>query len=189
MKFMIFASGNGSNVEAIVVAYLNHEIPGELVGILCDQPKAFVIERAKKLDVPYFVVPRLVNESKHAHEARINQILQREQVDFIFLAGYMRIIGPTLLADFLGRIVNLHPSLLPKYPGKQAIQDAFSDQAAETGITIHYVDEGIDTGPIISQTTLAVLPNESLEDLTERIHKIEHRDYPRVIANILGGRE
>lgn len=107
------------------------------------------------------------------------------EIEWIFLAGYMRLIGSTLLHAYEGKIINIHPSLLPKFPGLDAIGQALENKASVTGVTIHYVDEGMDTGPIIAQESLPIYSNESRDSLTERIQTIEHQLYPEVIKQLI----
>ena len=154
MRFAIFASGSGSNFQAIVESYQKGEIAGELACLFCDQPGAYVIERAQVADVPYYVLGKKKEETKAQYEEKILSLLKSEEIDLIVLAGYMKIIGNQLLEAFPNRIVNLHPSLLPKFPGKQGILDAYQSDEKQTGITIHLVDQGVDTGPIIFQASI-----------------------------------
>src|SRR5699024_8071824 len=111
--------------------------------------------------------------------------LKEANVDWLFLAGYMRLVGPTLLDAYPERIINIHQSFLPNYPGKDAIKRAFEDGVKETGVTVHLVDAGMDTGPIIAQTRVPVEAGDTLESLSERIHYVEHRLYPHVIRMVL----
>lgn len=124
-------------------------------------------------------------ESKTAFECEIVKQLQEKEVDFIVLAGYMRLIGDTLLTSYSNRIVNIHPSLLPAFPGKDAIGQAFEAGVKLTGVTIHYVDEGMDTGPIIDQKAVEVMPGDTRETLQHRIQETEHWLYPTVLQRIL----
>ena len=185
MRVAVFASGNGSNFQALINSYQNKEIPGELVCLFCDQVDAYVIERAKNHDIPYFVLGKSKEQSKTEYEQKIIHLLEKEKIDLIVLAGYMKILGRDLLRGYPNRIINLHPSLLPKFPGKQGIADAFYSNDEQTGITIHLVDQGIDTGPIIFQKSINRKNGETLEDLTKRIHALEHEFYPKIIAEFI----
>lgn len=180
----IFASGNGSNFEAIARAAINGEINTKISLLVCDKPQAMVITRAKGLDIPVFVCNPADFPSRAAHEQKILATLEAAQVDFIVLAGYMRIIGEVLLNAYGGRIVNIHPSMLPEFPGLNAIEKAFSGGATTTGVTVHYVDSGVDTGPIIAQEIVNILPDDTLETLEARVHEIEHKLYVRVLRTI-----
>ena len=185
MRFAIFASGSGSNFQAIVESYQKGEIAGELACLFCDQPGAYVIERAQVADVPYYVLGKKKEETKAQYEEKILSLLKSEEIDLIVLAGYMKIIGNQLLEAFPNRIVNLHPSLLPKFPGKQGILDAYQSDEKQTGITIHLVDQGVDTGPIIFQASIEKQENETLESLESRIHELEHRYFPKIIGEFI----
>lgn len=181
VKAAIFASGSGSNFQAI----METENLGCHIGLLvCDQPHALVLDKADDLNVPTFTFNASNYDSKAAYERDIKEQLEVHEIDWIFLAGYMRIIGQTLLKAYEGRIVNIHPSLLPSFPGKDAIGQAFRAKVETTGVTIHYVDEGMDTGPIIYQERVVIHPNDTQSDLEKRIHKVEHRIYPNVIREL-----
>ena len=123
-------------------------------------------------------------DSKEAYEKEILQQLNKHDVEFIILAGYMRLIGHTLLSAFEGKIVNIHPSLLPAFPGKDAIGQALAARVAKSGVTVHYVDEGMDTGPIIEQQEVVLDEQETLESLQEKIHAVEHILYPAVLQRL-----
>ncbi|MGC4378557.1 phosphoribosylglycinamide formyltransferase [Fictibacillus sp. Mic-4] len=183
----IFASGSGSNFQAIVDSVKEKKLNVHIALMVCDKPGAFVIERAEKEGIDTFVFHPKNYESKAHFERDIIERLYEKNVDFIALAGYMRLIGPTLLDAFEGRIVNIHPSLLPAFPGKDAIGQALEAGADETGVTIHYVDSGMDTGPIIKQEKVEILPEDTREALQERIQKVEHTLYPSVLKELVGG--
>lgn len=177
----IFASGTGSNFEAIA----NAELPCEIVLLVCDKPIAPVIEKAKKRSIPVLVLEPKRFLNKAAFEEKVLNELKKVHVEWIFLAGYMRLVGDTLLEGYKDKIVNIHPSLLPKFPGKNAIQQAFDEGVQKTGVSVHYVDEGMDTGALIRQEELTITPGERSEQIEERIHALEHRLYPEVIASLI----
>lgn len=185
MRVAVFASGSGSNFQAISNAYKNKDIPGQLVCLFCDQTDAFVIERAKEENIPYFVLVKGKEQAKVDYEKQIVQILEEARIDLIVLAGYMKILGNTLLKAYPNRIINLHPSLLPKFKGANGIEEAYLSNEKKTGISIHLVDQGIDTGPIIFQKELLMNQGETLEELTDRIHQLEHQYYPKIIADFI----
>lgn len=180
----IFASGSGSNFEAIVKAVHAGEISAEVLLLICDKPGAYVITRAQNLGIPVFTLSPKTYADKSAYEREILAQLQSLDIEFIVLAGYMRLIGETLLEAYPNKIVNIHPSKLPDYTGKDAIARAFHDGKNETGVTVHFVDEGMDTGEIIAQETVAVSSGETLEQLEEKIHKVEHKLYVKTLANL-----
>lgn len=185
MNIALFASGNGSNVQAIIQAAQDGIITETIQCLVCDNPKAYVIERAQQANINVLVLSPNDCASRKQWEEEILNFLQVNQVDFIVLAGFMRIIGEDILNYYPQRIINIHPSLLPAFPGRTSIADAYKAKVSETGVTIHYVDAGIDTGEIITQESLAIQPNWTLEDLEEEIHAIEHRLYPITIQETL----
>ncbi|MGM9928336.1 MAG: phosphoribosylglycinamide formyltransferase [Bacillus sp. (in: firmicutes)] len=184
-KIAVFASGSGSNFQSIADSIKQGQLQAEIVLLVCDRPSAFAVERANKEGIPTFVFSPRDYADKAAFEQEILQQLQEKQVDFIVLAGYMRLIGDTLLAAYSHRMVNIHPSLLPAFPGKDAIGQAFEAGVKVTGVTVHYVDEGMDTGPIIDQRAVQVLEDDSKETLQRRIQETEHVLYPDVLRRIL----
>lgn len=183
VKAAVFASGTGSNFEAIMDQHDN--LNCEVVLLVCDRPGAKVLEKAERFGIPTFVLEPKKCDSKEAYEREIVAKLKEMGVSWIFLAGYMRLIGATLLQAFEGQTINIHPSLLPAFPGIDAIGQAFDAGVKTTGVTIHYIDEGMDTGPIIAQESLEVLPEDTKETLQKRIQKIEHQLYPQVIKQLI----
>lgn len=176
----ILASGSGSNFEAICgeLSRGRHEVRL----LVCDRPGAFVLERAKRLGVPAFLASYKGRE-RPVVEREISQKLDEARVDLVVLAGYMRLLGPDFVGRYKGRLVNIHPSLLPAWPGTEAIARAWRAGDSTMGVTVHFVDEGMDTGPIIRQ--LAVQRRDSLADTETAIHQAEHLLYPLVILELL----
>ncbi|KRL03166.1 phosphoribosylglycinamide formyltransferase [Liquorilactobacillus capillatus] len=185
MKVAIFASGNGTNFEILAKKFANNEIMGQIGLLFCDHPDAHVIARAQKYHIPVKTFTVKECGGKRLYEEKIMKLLQKFQIDFIILAGYLRVIGPTILANYDGRIVNLHPAFLPEYPGLHSIERAFADKRQQTGVTVHFVDAGLDSGPIIAQEHVPILATDSLETLEQRVHECEHRLYPQVIKELL----
>lgn len=174
-KLAIFASGSGSNFEAIVQAVQQGQLQGvEVTLLVCDKPGAKVLERAERLGIEAFVFDPKAYAGKAAFEAEIVAELQKRGVSLVVLAGYMRLVGETLLHAYESRIINLHPSLLPAFTGKDAIGQALAYGVKVTGVTVHVVDAGLDTGPIIAQLPVAVEENDTAETLASRIHQVEH---------------
>jgi phosphoribosylglycinamide formyltransferase-1 len=187
MRIAVFASGSGSNFESLVKASREQGWPGEIVLLVCDRPGAKALERAERLKVPArSFVPKSYPD-KAAYEADVLHLLQEYRVDWIVLAGYMRLIGPTLLTAYYGRIVNIHPSLLPAFPGKHAVRQALEKGVKWTGVTVHLVDEGMDTGPILAQEPVPVKDGDDETSLTNRIQTVEHRLYPEVVLRLIRG--
>lgn len=188
-KIAVFASGSGSNFQALAVAVQNGTLNCEISLLVCDKPGAFVVDRAEMIGIPSLVLSPKEFPSKETYEAEILQKLTSLDVELVVLAGYMRLIGPTLLQAFEGRIVNIHPSLLPAFPGKDAIGQALEAGVGETGVTIHFVDEGMDTGPIIASEAVTIAARETRESLQKKIQRIEHSLYPEVLERLLNGKE
>ncbi len=185
MRVAILASGNGSNFEALAHQFQAGLLPGELIFVFSDHHNAYVLERAQRLNVRAFSFEVKEFENKAAYEKALLQLLQEQEIDLIVLAGYMRIIGQTLLSHYSNRILNIHPSLLPSFPGLHGIKDAYEYGVKVTGVTVHLVDDGVDTGPIIAQEPVMILPEDTLESLEEKIHQTEHRLYPKVLRDVL----
>ncbi|TCJ01747.1 phosphoribosylglycinamide formyltransferase [Cytobacillus praedii] len=180
----IFASGSGTNFQAIVDAVKAGKLSAVIKLLVCDRQEAYSIERAIKENIPSFVFTAKEYASKEEYETEILQKLRELEVDYVVLAGYMRLIGPTLLKNYEGRIINIHPSLLPAFPGKDAIGQALNANVKESGVTIHFVDEGMDTGPIIAQQSVPISKEETIESLQAKIHEIEHKLYPQVLQRL-----
>lgn len=181
----VFASGSGSNFQAIIDVVKSGELDANLALLVCDKPGAYAIERANSARIPSFVFNPKDFFNKEAFEKEILVRLKAAGVELIVLAGYMRLIGPTLLSEYKGRIVNIHPSLLPAFPGKDAIGQALAAKAKWSGVTIHFVDEGMDTGPIIVQERIRLSNKETRESLQQKIQRIEHKLYPSILQMLL----
>lgn len=185
-RLAVFASGEGTNFEAIATACRRGEIPAEVVLCVSDCPGAPVERRAERLGVPMLILDPSEFPDREAYERQILQRLHREAVDLICLAGYMRIVGETLLEAYPRRILNIHPSLLPAFKGRDAIRRAFRYGVKVFGVTVHYVDATIDGGEIIAQEAMNYDGGDFVE-LEEKIHRIEHRLYPLTIKRIILG--
>jgi phosphoribosylglycinamide formyltransferase 1 len=183
-RIAVFASGNGSNFQAIADAVRSGQLQAEISLVVCDKINAYVLERASKENIKTFSFEPKQYENKTAFEKEILEKLHINRIEFIVLAGYMRLVGPTLLGEFAGTIVNIHPSLLPSFPGKDAIGQAFAAGIGTTGVTIHYVDEGMDTGPVIAQREVPILKDDTLDHLQRRIQAVEHELYPTVLQEL-----
>ncbi|OLS36250.1 phosphoribosylglycinamide formyltransferase [Alkalihalophilus pseudofirmus] len=180
-RIVVFASGNGTNAQAIIDQAKSGVLECEVVLVVSDKPDAFALTRAKNAGIDTFSFKPSDFKNKKSYESELVKKLKEKNVQFIALAGYMRLIGPTLLKAFEGRIVNIHPSLLPQFPGLDAIGQAMNAGVRETGVTIHLVDSGMDTGPIIAQETVQVDQDDTMETLTKKIQAVEHRLYPATI--------
>lgn len=184
-KIAIFASGSGSNAEQIAL-YFAQNANVEVALIFSNNPKAGVIERARRLHTPVV----LFDKKTFYDTPKILQILQNQQIDLIVLAGFMMLVPKALVKAFPNKIVNIHPALLPKFGG-QGMYGHFVHQAVvaagetESGITIHYVNEHYDEGTIIFQATCPVLPTDTPDDVAQKIHVLEHCHYPKIIEKLI----
>lgn len=187
-RLAVLLSGRGSNFEAIAEAVESGAIPdAEIVAVLSDVPEAAGLERARRRGLPAFAVDRGKFGSRREYEAEILGILEEAKPDLICLAGYMRILSPDFVARYRGRILNIHPALLPKFRGLHAQRRALEAGETVSGCTVHFVDEGTDTGPVILQKTVPVLPGDTEENLSDRILVEEHKAYPEAITLVLSG--
>lgn len=182
-RLAIFASGAGSNFEAIARACADGTLPAEAVLMVCDRPGAAVIERAERLGVPSFVFSPKTYESKAAYEQEIVSRLREAGVDFICLAGYMRILSDVLLDAYGGRIVNIHPSLLPSFRGAHAVEQAVAYGVKVYGITVHFVDASLDGGRILAQEAFPYEGNDP-EEVHRIGQRIEHRLYVETLRRL-----
>ncbi len=189
LKLAIFGSGTGSNAQAIIDAVESGMLDVEIKCILSDVAEAPILERARKHNIPalYFNCAPLKSKLDGAAEQKVLQILEEHDVDFIALAGFMRIIKDNFLNTYAGRIVNIHPSLLPSFPGLNSGKQAFDYGVKVTGCTVHYVDAGIDTGAIINQKCISIESSDTLESMMEKLHAQEHIAYPEALQWIAEG--
>ena len=183
-RLAVFASGSGSNYEAIAKACSEGLIDAEVVLLVCDKPGAYVLERAKRYGTECFAFNPKEYGSREAYETVLATMLDERGVDFVCLAGYMRIVGKVLLERYERRIVNIHPSLLPSFKGAHAIQDAVDYGVKLFGVTTHFVDETLDGGRIIDQAGV-VYEGSDIEELTNIIHGIEHKLYVKTINKLI----
>ncbi|PSL25538.1 phosphoribosylglycinamide formyltransferase-1 [Planomicrobium soli] len=182
-KIAVFASGNGSNFQAIADAIQEGRLNAEIALVVTDKPEAFVVERARRLGIKSFSFIPAQYDSKQLYEEMLKEKLVEHKVEWLILAGFMRLIGPVLLEAFENRIINIHPSVLPAFPGKDAIGQTLASGAERAGVTVHYVDAGMDTGSIISQQSFPVA-GRGREAVEEEIHKLEHELYPATLQKL-----
>ncbi|MFC1510934.1 phosphoribosylglycinamide formyltransferase [Candidatus Margulisiibacteriota bacterium] len=175
----VLISGRGSNLQAIIDAAERGDIPAKVAIVVSSKADAYGLERAKKHNIQTAVLK---------DEKDILGVLKKHKVDLVCLAGYMRIVGKTLLDEYEGKMINIHPSLLPKFPGLHAQRQALEAGAKESGVTVHFVDEGCDTGPIILQTKVPVKEGDTEESLSARILEQEHKIYPRAVKLFAQGK-
>lgn len=185
-RLAVFASGSGSNFEAIAEGCKSGAMDAQVVLCVCDKAGAYVLERAKKFGIETLVFNPKEFASKRDFERMIADRMESLGVELVCLAGYMRIVGDELLERYGGRIINIHPALLPAFPGAHAIQDAFEYGVKVYGVTIHYVDATLDGGEIISQVAVPY-EGKDIDELETMIHKAEHKLYVETINKIILG--
>ena len=183
-KIIVLISGNGSNLQAIIDACKSGIINGNVVGVISNEANAFGLERAKKDNIPSKVINHNHYNTREDFDKKLVSTIEIFQPDLIVLAGFMRILSPVMTSAFKDKMINIHPSLLPKYPGLNTHEQVIANNDAEHGVTIHYVSEELDGGPIIAQSKILVHKKQQLDDLIERIHKVEHMIFPKVISMI-----
>lgn len=185
MKIAVFASGTGSNFAAILDSIKTKKINNvEVVLLVSDRPEALAVRKAINESIPVFSFTARDYPNKQAYEEEILEKLTQLEVDFIVLAGYMRLLGHVLLQAYDRKIINVHPSLLPAFAGKDAIGQALEYGVKVTGVTVHFVDEGMDTGPIIDQRAVTIDSEETRETLIKKFQEQEHKLLPEVIQRL-----
>ena len=184
----VLISGRGSNLQAIIDASEKGEISAKVAVVVSNRSDAYGLERAKKHNIPTAVFEPKNFTDKNTYELELVKTLKGYKVDLVCLAGYMRIVGPVLLEHYQGRMLNIHPALLPSFPGLHAQKQALGHGAKVSGVTVHFVDEGCDTGPIILQTAVPVLEDDTEETLSARILEQEHRIYPQAVKLFAEGK-
>lgn len=184
VRFVVFASGNGSNFEALVKATQNGDLDAHCVGLIVDRMDAYAIKRAHHLNIPVCLYLKDWYMNKEAMESSMLKQIQAWDAEWIVCAGYMRIIGKTILDAFENRIVNIHPSLLPKYRGKDALGQALQAKDKILGITVHFVDDGLDTGKIIDQVEFEITGDEPRIEIEAKLHNLEHIFNPSVLKQL-----
>lgn len=187
MRLSVLASGGGSNLQAILDGCASGAIPAEVSLVVCNVAGAGAIDRAKRAGVPCALLPHK-GVAREVYDEELVQELRKARVELVCLAGFMRLVTPVLLRAFHNRILNIHPALLPAYPGMHGVRQAILGGARVAGCTVHVVDEGTDSGPIVMQAAVPVLDGDTEETLAARILAQEHRLYPRAIALFAEGR-
>jgi phosphoribosylglycinamide formyltransferase 1 len=181
-NIVVLASGNGSNLQAIMDAIDHGKCPVHIIAVISDKPGAYALQRAEEANIPTFALAPHPKEPSAAYNERLTNLLRALDVDLIVLAGYMRILSPALVNTFEGRIINIHPALLPKFKGLNTHARVLKAKETQHGATVHFVSEGVDDGAIIAQTIVPVRPYDTAERLQKRVLAQEHRLYPQVIA-------
>ena len=186
-KLGILLSGRGSNFEAIAASVRSGTIPAEIAIVVSNRPEAIGLEAARALGLNAVCISSK-GVSRDSYDRLLADEMARRAVDLVCLAGFMRVLGPSFIRAFEGRILNIHPSLLPAFPGLDAQARALAYGVRVSGCTVHFVDEGLDSGAIVSQAAVPVEESDTVESLSQRILEAEHRTYPEAIAFVLAGR-
>jgi phosphoribosylglycinamide formyltransferase-1 len=187
-RIAVLASGRGSNFQAVIEAIAAGRIPAACVALITDNPEAYAIERARKADIPVVILDYASFPSKAKYEHDLLATMRKQKADLFVLAGYMRILGTAIVQAFPGKIVNIHPALLPSFTGLHAQRQAVAYGVKVAGCTVHFVDENLDCGPIILQKCVPVLKDDDEDSLAERILIEEHTCYPEAIRLFCEGR-
>ena len=182
MKIGVLASGSGSNLQTLI-DQLHHDesCKIEISVVVSDRKEAYALTRAKKAGIPSYVVKARDFPDRHAFDGRISELLDTHAVELIVLAGFMKLFQPAFVQKYSSRILNIHPALLPAFPGAHPVADTLAYGAKVSGVTVHFVDEGMDTGPIIAQKSVPVFDDDDEESLHARLQVEEHKLYPTVI--------
>lgn len=188
LRIAVLASGRGTNLQALIEAQNADRLGGEIVLVVSDNPKAKALERASRHGIPTRVIEPAGYATREGFDRALVETLQAHRVELVVLAGYMRLLSPVVLQAYPQRVINIHPSLLPSFPGLNAQEQAWKYGVKYTGCTVHFVDEGMDTGPIIAQRVVAVNPEDTADDLAAKILQEEHRLYPQVVRWLAEGR-
>jgi phosphoribosylglycinamide formyltransferase 1 len=188
VRLGVLASGRGTNLQAIIDAIARGVLRARLAVVVSDRETAPALDRARRWGAPAIFVNPKDAEDRAAHDDALVRVLQSHAVDLVCLAGFMRLLGPAFLRAFPDRVLNIHPSLLPAFPGLGAQRQALAHGVKISGATVHFVDEGLDSGPIIVQEAVPVLSGDTEEALSARILEVEHRIYPRAIRLFAEGR-
>ena len=187
-RIVVLASGSGTNLQAILDQLHGGEEGVEVVGVGSDKADAGALERARRADVPTAVFSTSDYEDRAARDRALGDWIEELGTDLVVLAGYMQLLSPEFVARFHNRVINVHPALLPAFPGIDAVQQAIDHGAKVTGVTVHFVDEGMDSGPIIVQRPVPVAPSRDWAETEKAIHATEHALLPETIRLIAAGR-
>ncbi len=186
-KLGILVSGAGTNLQALMEAAQLPGFPAEIILVISNISGVKALDRARQMSLPTEIVPHQ-GRSREDFERDMITRLDKAQVDLVVLAGFMRVLSPVFVRHFRGRLINIHPALLPSFPGTRAIDQAWNYGAKVTGVTVHFVDEGMDTGPIILQKEVPIDEKDDLSSLERKIHLVEHQIYPEAVRLVALGR-
>lgn len=184
----VLVSGGGTNLQAIIDATETRRLHAEVAVVVSNHPAAYALERARLHSIPGVAVDRNEYENARFYDRAILGILQDHSVDVVVMAGYMRLLGREILTAYPDRVVNIHPALLPAFPGAHGIRESFEHGVKVTGVTVHFANEQFDAGPIIAQEAVRIEEDDTLETLETTIHEVEHRIYPEALQLLVEGR-
>jgi phosphoribosylglycinamide formyltransferase-1 len=184
----VLVSGGGTNLQAIIDAIETRALDAEVAIVISNHPSAFALERARRHSIPSATLDRNKFETARFYDHAILGILQEHAVDVVVMAGYMRLLGREVIAAYPDRVLNIHPALLPSFPGANGIHDAFDYGVKLTGVTVHLANEKFDAGPIIAQEAVRIEEDDTADTLEEKIHEIEHRLYPAALQLLVEDR-
>ena len=184
-RLAVMASGNGTNFAALLAYIKQAKLPVEIVRLVVDHDDVKVIDLAKEAQVPVFTINYKDYPNRETAEKQILQQLADDEIDGILLAGYMRILTPQFVKVYPQKIINIPPALLPSFPGRHGIDDAYNYGVKVTGVTIHFVNDGVDSGKIIAQEPVRIEDDDSLDSLEAKIHAVEHKLYPKTLQKLI----
>ncbi|GAA6204491.1 phosphoribosylglycinamide formyltransferase [Thalassotalea sp. SU-HH00458] len=187
-RIVVLISGSGSNLQAIIDACKSTDYPGEVVGVISNKAEVFGLTRAENANIPHQVLSHKAYDSRESYDQALVNAIDDYKPDLVVLAGFMRILTPAFVQHFSGKLLNIHPSLLPKYQGLNTHQRAIDANDKEHGVSVHFVTEELDGGPVILQAKVPIFPEDTADDLASRIHVQEHKIYPLVINWFCSGR-
>ncbi len=188
LTLAVLLSGNGTNFQAILDSIANGKLKAEIKIVISNNKDAFGLKRAKKNNIKNLCIDHKNFTDRKTYDQKLMETINQENVDFIILAGFMRILGSDFVKNFPNKIINIHPSLLPKYPGLNTHKKVLENKDKEHGVTVHLVDQGLDSGPIIGFIKVKVADKEKENDLIKKIHTVEHFIYPKILSEIQEGR-
>ena len=188
MNIAVFCSGNGSNFQAIIDAVKSDYIPARIALMVCDNKGAFALERAKKAGIDTLVLNKKDFKTREDFDREIVKDLKKRDVGLVVLAGFMRLLSPYFIKEYKNKILNVHPALLPSFKGTHGVKDALEYGVKVTGVTVHFVDEHLDNGPIILQKAVEITDGDTEESILERLHNVEHELYPRAVKLFAEGK-
>jgi len=180
-RIAVFASGFGSNLQALIDYNNKYGLNGDIVLVFSNNKDAFALVRAKKNNIKAVFMDPTRYSSREKYDSKIIEMLEEEKIDLVVLAGYMLLLSQEFVRKFKNKILNIHPALLPSFKGTHGIKDAYRYGVKVTGVTVHFVDEDLDRGPIILQEAVDIDPDDSVEELEGKIHKVEHKIYPEAV--------